>query len=220
VPSLTTPDGEPVTVPEPASNVTVLDPAEVDRQFSRVMADDDPGGVQAPPRRPDTPAGEQAPKRGRGRPRKDPAEKPRVAEKPAEPPKPAANVDYVEAAAGVSTLAWATLAAIPMTTAYAAVIEANQEQLVGALANGAKHNPKIAQALEKAATGGGGVYALQLAAVGVNMGMQTLQLLKDPQLRAEASAHTQQKFREFLKAQGVNVPGETAPEAADVPAAA
>lgn len=222
-PTLTDPDG---AVVDPGGHVKTIDPPavdrdQVDREFSRAMLTDEPGGVGAPPRRDAAPATAAAPKRGRGRPRKDPDEKPRVAEKPAEAAKPAANVDYTEAAAGVVTLGWATLAGIPWTTPYAAVIDANAEALTGALANGAQHNPKIAAALEKAASGGGGVYVLQLAAVGVNMSMQTLQLMRDPELRAEAAKATQVKFRAFLAAQGINVPApEQAAEATDAPVAA
>lgn len=214
MPTLTSPDGTVVEPPAPTIPAEPVDREQVDREFSRAMASDDPGGAGAPPKRAPAPEGEQ-PKPRRGRPRKDPDEKARVTDKPAAA---AVSVDYTEAAAGVVTLGWATFAAIPMTTPYAAVLDANSEQLVGALANGAKHNPKIAAALEKAASGGGGVYALQLAAVGVNMGMQTLQLMRDPALRAEATAATQAKFRQFLRAQGVNVgqaEGEQAPEAAN-----
>ena len=82
------------------------------------------------------------------------------------------------------TLGWATLAGIPWTTPYAAVVDANAEQLAGALANGAKHNTRIAAALDRAMNGGGGVYALQLAAVGANMAVQTVELMRDPALRA------------------------------------
>lgn len=214
MPTLTSPDGTVVEPMTPVVDPPAVDREQVDREFSRAMASDDPGGAGAPPKRAPGAEGEQ-PKPRRGRPRKDPDEKARVTDKPAAA---AASVDYTEAAAGVVTLGWATFAAIPMTTPYAAVLDANSEQLVGALANGAKHNPKIAAALEKAASGGGGVYALQLAAVGVNMGMQTLQLMRDPALRAEATAATQAKFRQFLRAQGVNVgpaEGEQAPEAAN-----
>jgi hypothetical protein len=132
----------------------------------------------------------------------------------------AGPVDYTEAAAGLVTLGWATVAAVPYTTPFAAVIDANAEQLTGALANGAKHNAKIAAALEKAASGGGGVYVIQLAAVGVNMGMQCLEILRDPETRRAATEATRTKFGAFLAAQGIKVPHDSRETLADAPAAA
>lgn len=228
MPSLTTPDGQPVET----GNATVTDPAadrdEINRQFSRAMATEKPGETAAPPRLDDKPA--ETPKRPRGRPRKTADERPRVTDKPPEAPAPKVDRDYTDECAGLSTLGWAALAATPWTSPYACVVEANQEQLVKALNGGCQQNPRIREAVERWSAGGGGVYMLQLAAVGTNMGVQAMQLLKDPALRAEARAHTEGKFREFLKAQGVNLPGEaeetvsnvnsSAPEAADVADAA
>jgi len=204
-PTLTTPDGQVVDTPDqPGASV---DLAAAEREFSRAMASEDPTATQGPPPRAGGDGGQaEAPKRRRGRPRKDPAESARVARGPAPEASP---VDYTEAAAGLVTLGWATIAAIPYTTPFAAVLDANAEQLTGALANGAKHNPKIAAALERAATGGGGVYAIQLAAVGVNMGMQCLEILRDKDTRAAATSATHAKFREFLAAQGVKVPDDS-----------
>lgn len=209
MPELATPDGQPV---EPAADLAgAPDKAGIDREFSRAMAAEDPSAVQPPPRHEDAPAGEQ-PRRRRGRPRKNPDEQARAAGQPPEPPK--VPVDYSEAAAGVVTLGWATLAGIPWTTPYAIVVDANAADLTSALANGARHNPKIAAALEKAATGGGGVYMLQLAAVSANMAIQAVELMRDPVLRLSATAHTRTKFRAFLKAQGIKLPDEQPAEAA------
>lgn len=208
-PTLTTPDGQVVdTPPDPASLPgRGVDLAAAERDFSRALATEDPAGTQGPPRRADGGEGQgDAPKRGRGRPRKSPEDRARVAKGPTPDAGP---VDYTEAAAGLVTLGWATIAAVPYTTPFAAVIDANAEQLTGALANGAKHNPKIAAALEKAASGGGGVYAIQLAAVGVNMGMQCLEILRDKETRAAAAAATRSKFAAFLAQQGIKVPDDS-----------
>lgn len=203
-PTLTTPDGQVVdTPPDPAGRG--VDLAAAEREFSRALASEDPGSTQGPPRRSDDAAkasGEASARPRRGRPRKAPEDKARVAKGPAPDAGP---VDYTEAAAGLVTLGWATVAAVPYTTPFAAVIDANAEQLTGALANGAKHNAKIAAALEKAASGGGGVYAIQLAAVGVNMGMQCLEILRDKETRAAATEATQKKFKLFLAAQGIQL---------------
>jgi hypothetical protein len=221
---LTTPDGQVVDTPgAPAAPAAgSVDLAAAERDFSRALASEDPAATQGPPRRGEDTKGTpeaEAPKRRRGRPRKDPADNARIARGPAPDAGP---VDYTEAAAGLVTLGWATIAAIPYTTPFAAVLDANAEQLTGALANGAKHNPKIAAALERAASGGGGVYAIQLAAVGVNMGMQCLEILRDPLTRQAATVATRNKFAEFLAAQGVKVPDVSRESSAadHVPAAA
>jgi hypothetical protein len=213
-PTLTTPDGQ--VVDTPADPAGAVDPGAVEREFSRALAAEDPGATQGPPRRDGETPGE-APKRRRGRPPKTTEERARVTKGPAPVAGP---VDYTEAAAGLVTLGWATIAAIPYTTPFAAVLDANAEQLTGALANGARHNPKIAGALERAASGGGGVYAIQLAAVGVNMGMQCLEILRDPDTRRAATEATRAKFGAFLAAQGIKVPDDSRETSADVPAAA
>src|SRR5579859_443147 len=120
MPTLTTPDGRPVDV----------DPAEVNREFSRAMADDG-DGAKNPPRHEAAPA--EQPKRPRGRPRKDAAEAARVAETAAEAPAGKVDKDLTDECVGLSTLGWATLAAIPPTSPWACVIEANQDDLVKAL---------------------------------------------------------------------------------------
>ena len=219
MPSLTTAEGVPVDPAGPEAR------EEINREFSRAMAAEEPGGVQAPPRLDDKPPAE-APKR-RGRPPKAREAKPRVTEKP--PAAPAAKVatDYAEACAGLTTLGWAALAATPYTSAYATVVEANADQFVAALNAGCQNNTTIRETVERWSSGGGGVWALQLAAVGTNMAIQTMQLMKDPVLRAESRAHTEGKFRAFLAAQGVKLPEpqhgeESSPsaEASDAPVAA
>jgi hypothetical protein len=197
MPELVTPAGKPVTVPDPAPPRPATDPEQVNRDFSRAMAADDPSAPQPPPRREDTPPKEK-PKRA-ARPRADSKSRTESA------PKAKVDTDYTEALAGITTLAWSALAAIPYTTPYAAVVDANQPQLVSALNAAAQNNAQIREQIERLAAGGGGVWAIQLAAVGVNMSMQTLQIMRDPQIRKEATAATQQKFRQFLRAQGVNV---------------
>lgn len=216
MPELVTPEGTPVKAEIPTSpNGQPVDREAVDREFSRAMASEDPGSVQPPPPRDDQSQAEP-PKRPRGRPRKD--EKSRTEQPPQLPQK--VDTDYTEAVAGLTTLAWATLAGIPYTTPYAAVIDANQVQLIDALNKAAQNNAAIREQIEKLAAGGGGVWAIQLAAVGANMTIQTLQLVRDPELRKEAAAVTQKKFRAFLSAQGIQLPDEQPQEAAHAPAAA
>lgn len=209
MPSLTTPDGAPVTL-------SAGDRDQINREFDRAMTAGPAEGLPAPPPR-DNPAvpadppaavaggsgpDAAAPKRGRGRPPKN-ADKARTEAAP--PAVQHSDKDYTEECSGLVTLAWATVAAVPYTTPYAAVIEANEGQLVSALNNGARNNAAIRSRIEAISSGGGGLWAVQLAAVSVNMTMQGLQILRDPELRGEARAATEAKFRKFLRAQGVDV---------------
>jgi hypothetical protein len=216
MPSLTTTDGAPVEAPP-------VDPEAVNRDFSRAMAADQPGGVGSPPRH-DEPPAEPAKRRGRPRTKPPADERPRVADKPVDAPVVKVDKDFTEEVTGLTTLGWATLAAVPPTSPWAVVIEANQEDLVKALNSGCQQSPKVRAAVEKWSSGSGGVWALQLAACGVNMSVQSMQLLKDPALRAEARTHTAGKLREFLKANGVKIadpaPTEQPAEAEDAPVAA
>lgn len=205
MPELVTPDGTPVAADDAKR-------AEINQDFSRAMAAEDPSGTPAPPVRQDKPG---PPPRRRGRPSKD--EKARADSKPAGEQK--SDKDYTEPIAGLTTLAWAACASVPYTQPYAAVIDANQSQLVAALNGAAQNNARAREVVEKLAAGGGGVWMIQLAAVGTNMAMQTLELLKSPDLRKEAAAATQHKFRSFLKTQGVNVPGDGQDAPAEVPSA-
>jgi hypothetical protein len=205
VPELVTPEGAPVEVtPEEKRE-------QINQDFSRAMASEEPSATPALPERPARPE----PPKKRGRPSKD--EKARATSAP--PVSQKTDKDFSEECTGLTTLAWASLAMTPFTQPYAAVVDANQAQLVAALNGAAQNNAKAREAIEKLAGGGGGIWAVQLAAVGANMTMQTMQLLKDPQLRQEAAAATQSKFRTFLKAQGVDVPDDGQGKPAEVPSA-
>jgi hypothetical protein len=207
MPDLTTPDGE--AVPLDSSR------DQIEQEFARAMSADEPGGATAPPLREDKPAGEK-PKGRRGRPPK--AEQPRTETKP--PVSQKSDKDFTDEVVGLTTLGWAALAATPYTSPYACVIEANQEQLCAALNAGAQNNAAIRAKIEAWSAGGGGVWMLQLGAVATNMTVQAVQLLKDPVLRSEARAHTEGKFRKFLRDQGVKLPGDEPAEADDAAAAA
>lgn len=208
MPELATPDGAVVDAAETA------DRDQINAEFSRAMAPGDPEEpVKAPPDRPEQ-QGAEPPRRKRGRPPKSEA-----ARTAAAPPAQAVDKDYTDALVALTTMGWSAVAAIPYTTPYAAVIDANQENLVRALNHGAQNNAAIRAKIEALTAGGGGIWVIELAGVTVNMTMQAMQILRDPQVRAEARAATETKFREFLKAQGVQVP-EPDGEDAGVPAAA
>ena len=218
MPELFTPEGQSVDITAPAGALPPKTPDEINREFSRAMASEEPSAVPAPPVRPQ-PEGEK-PKRPRGRPRKNPLpeDKPRTEKAP--PADEKSDKDYTEACTTVTTAGWILTASVPFTSPYATVIDANQPQLVAALNAGCQNNSMMRQNVERLSSGGGGIWAVQLAVVGANMSMQALQIMRDPELRQQANEATQAKFREFLKSQGVKLPDDEPAEAADVPAAA
>jgi len=190
MPVLETPDGKPVAV-------TPVDAEAVNAQFDRAMNDDGPD-TQAPPKR--QPRGDSPPdgaaKPRRGRPPKE--EKARATGKPAAPVKDDYTADAQQAVGKV----WAVMACLPPTQAYALVVEGNSDALAAALAEGAKHNETVRRFVAQ----GGNSWMLQLAGVGLTMGMQTYQLMRDPQLRREAAATTREHLKAAMAAQGIKVP--------------
>lgn len=193
MPTLETISGKPVE----------LDPDAVNAKFQAAMNDDGPS-EQAPPKREPKPAEEDAPKPRRGRPAKE--DKSRTS-KAAAPVKD----DYTEDATHFVGSVWTVAASIPVSQPYALVVESNSDALVGALAEGAKHNATIRAFVNS----GESSWILGLASVGLSMGMQTLQLLKDPALRVEAAAVTRAHLKEAMGAKGLDVQEPT-----DVPAGA
>ena len=196
--TLETADGKPV-------DVTPVDAEAVNARFDAAMNDDGPD-EQAPPKRtPRTVAEPEQAKPRRGRPPKD--EKARTADKPAAEVKD----DYTEDAQHLVGAVWTVTATIPFTQPYALVIEGNSDALSSALAEGAKHNTTIRAWVSS----GQSSWMLGLASVGLTMGMQAFQLMKDPELRKEAAETTRAHLKAALVAKGIEVP-----EPAGVPAAA
>jgi hypothetical protein len=199
---LQTPGGAPVD----------LDGAAQD--FARAMAAP-VTDVPAPPKmtdeqKADIEAKKAEPKR-RGRPPK--AERARIEAKAT--PEVLTPKDYSEALDGALTGVWVATAGLPFTTPYAAVIAANKAGLVGALNAGANQNAKVRMYVEKYTGGGGGLWQMQLAVVGAQMGMQTLQLMKDKELRDQAAASTRAQLQQWLTANGLvsaQAPEDAAPE--------
>jgi hypothetical protein len=168
------------------------------------VAIDPPVDVPPPPRMTDADKAEVAARsaetKRRGRPPK--SDRARV-----EAPKPASEElpqkDYTEALDGALTGVWLATAGLPFTTPYAAVLNANKAGLVGALNAGANQNAKVRANVERFTGGGAGLWQLQLAVVGAQMGMQTMQLMKDKELREQAAAATRKQLHEWLKANGL-----------------
>lgn len=193
MPTLEDTSGRPV-------DVTPVDVADINAKFRSAM--DDPGpDEQAPPKRaPKTPAVDDAPRTRRTRQPKE--EKARTAA--AVPVKD----DYTSGAQSFVGAVWTVTASLPPTQAYALVVESNSDALVSALAEGAKHNTTIRAFVNS----GQSSWILGLASVGLSMGMQTYQLMRDPKLREQAAATTRAHLKEAMGAHGLDV--EAAPDVA------
>jgi hypothetical protein len=193
-----------------------VDLEAAEREFAKSMSQP-VADVPAPPKMTDEQKAEVAAKKSepkrRGRPPK--ADRARVeATKPAA--EPLTPKDYSEALDGALTGVWVATAGLPWTTPYAAVLAANKGALVGALNSGANANAKVRTYVEKYTGGGGGLWQLQLAVVGAQMGMQTMQLMKDPALRQQAEESTRAQLHQWLTANGLVPQAEQ--EATDEPA--
>lgn len=186
MPALKTADGKPVLAPP-------LDEDAVNRQFAIAVNDDVPADA-APPRREEKPA-EEKPRATRARTSK--ADKARTTAQPGP-----VKADYTDDAQKTVGGLWMVAASIPMTQPYALVVDANSDALVSALAEGAKHNATVRKFISQ----GGNSWMLQLASVGVGMGMQALQLMGDPEMRKQAAAATREKLGAAMRAQGITVP--------------
>lgn len=194
MPSLETADGKPVDVTAEADAINA--------KFDAAMNDDGPA-EQAPPKRQPKPKAEaDTPAPRRGRPPKD--EKARTTAAPVKD-------DYTQDAQGLVGAVWTVAASIPVSQPYALVVESNADALVSALAEGAKHSGTIRAFVNS----GQSSWILGLASVGLSMGMQTWQLMKDPELREQAAATTREHLKAAMAAKGLQVQ-----EPANVPAGA
>lgn len=127
------------------------------------------------------------------------AEKPRVAKEHVvlEPR------DYSQALDGALTGLWVTTASVPFTTSYAVILDVNKAGLVPVLNQAANSSPTARRYVEKWTGGSGGMWAVSLAVIGANMGIQTYQLSRDPKLREQMATHQRAKLQEWAKAQGI-----------------
>jgi hypothetical protein len=178
---LTTADGKPV------------DLQAAQTQFAKAMAAPPPDpDIPAPPKRevPQLPAeGDQDHQADKPKPKPKP--KPRV--KTAAPPK----ADYSDDAKTFVSGAWMLTAAIPVTSPFAVVISGNAAELVPALAEGAKHDETIRNFLSGT---GENLWKVQLGMCAVKMGMQSLAIARDPELRKQAEEQTKRELAEAMGA--------------------
>ena len=79
------------------------------------------------------------------------------------------------------------------------MVYTNSDALAKSLAEGAKHNATIRAFVAS----GESTWIIGLASVGLSMGLQTVQLVKDPKLRAEAAAKTREQLKEAIGAKAL-----------------
>lgn len=192
MPTLETDRGEVIEATPPGADA-------INANFTAAMNADPGADRKAPPKRDQAAAATgSAPadaKPRRGRPKGE--AKARTEAKVAE----AIKDDYTPDAASAVGDLWLMAAVIPFTQPYALVIEANSDPLVAALAEGAKHNATIRRLVGS----GGNTWAVSLAGVALTMGVQALQIARDPAVRAEATAATRESLKAVLKAKGFDV---------------
>lgn len=192
MPTLATEGGKPVDV--------TAEQAAINDRFRQAM-DDDVHDEMAPPKADARPAAE--PKARRTRVRKE--DKSRTV-KDAVPVKD----DYTADVQGVVGAVWTVAASLSYTQPYALVLESNADQLVGALAEGAKHSATIRAFVAS----GKSSWMLTLAGVGLNMGMQCYQMSRDPELRERARAVTVEHLKAAIGTRNVEETGGEADPAA------
>lgn len=197
--SLTTADGSALT-PTPVDPDTTGFSALQDRMRSTATGETSAEAPAAPPKRAE--ADPDKPKRGR--PRKSPADKSRTTTTAqTAPAEPAADADYTKGAQALVGNVWLGLAMLPPTQPCAAVLSAGSDNLAAALAEGAKHNESI----RKWVSGGtDSMWKLQLAGAVVGMGVQCVQVMRDPELREKARAATQAELKKAFAAKGIDLP--------------
>ena len=186
MPTVETAGGAPVDVTEQADSINA--------QFQAAMNDDGPDEQAPPKRQPRSSAAAEAAgsveKPRRGRPPK--GEQARVKDTP---PKD----DYTEDAVSTVGTVWTIAASIPVTQPYALVIHTNADALAKSLAEGAKHNATIRAFVAS----GESTWIIGLASVGMTMSLQTMQLIKDPELRADAADKTREQLKEAIGAKAL-----------------
>jgi hypothetical protein len=199
---------EGLTLPDGAMPAAAVDVENGEADFARMMvagaegvsgpADNEPA---APPKRA---ADDEKPRRGR--PTKATRARTRDAKpgdgKPGDKPKPITPHDFTGDLMAVGDGLWIGLSSIPFTAPYAAVVHANQANIVSAINAGAQVNPGVRNAVEKLTSGTGSALALQLAVVGANVAMTGWQIAKDPELRAQVVEANSKAVKSYMEQLG------------------
>jgi hypothetical protein len=185
---------------------TKLDLAAAEQTFNEAMAapaDDVPAPKRA------TPEAKEAAKAPRRRAKTATDTKARSAS----PASQKSDKDFTEELNGLTSVGWLVTASLPPTQAVAAIIKVNQAQLVASLNTAAQSNAAVRGQIEKF-SGSGNVALAGLAVVTANMAIQTIQVMRDPDLRGRLAEQTRSDLLEYAKQVGIR-PLETGTANAD-----
>jgi hypothetical protein len=192
--SLSTPEGTSVSIDEPVMPETVVENASAFERANGAQLSEDE--KLRPPKRVDktdptyTPNPDPVDKPRRGRPKKeDPADKSRTSK--ATPKEPLKPKDFTGELNATFDAVWLGGSQFPVAAPYAGVFHMYQPGLVHALNEGAQVNHGVRNFCEKMTSGTGNAWMLELAVVGVNMGMAMYSMSKNPEMAqavAEANA--------------------------------
>jgi hypothetical protein len=185
---------------------TKLDLAAAEQTFNEAMAapaDDVPAPKRA------TPEAKEAAKAPRRRSKTATDTKARSAS----PASQKSDKDFTEELNGLTSVGWLVTASLPPTQAVAAIIKVNQAQLVASLNTAAQSNAAVRGQIEKF-SGSGNVALAGLAVVTANMAIQTIQVMRDPDLRGRLAEQTRSDLLEYAKQVGIR-PLETGTANAD-----
>ena len=185
---------------------TKLDLAAAEQTFNEAMAapaDDVPAPKRA------TPEAKEAAKAPRRRSKTATDTKARSAS----PASQKSDKDFTEELNGLTSVGWLVTASLPPTQAVAAIIKVNQAQLVASLNTAAQSNAAVRGQIEKF-SGSGNVALAGLAVVTANMAIQTIQVMRDPDLRGRLAEQTRSDLLEYAKQVGIK-PLETGTANAD-----
>jgi len=137
----------------------------------------------------------------RGRPSK--ADQARTTSKAPADKKPLAPRDFTADLDALGNGLWLGLSQLPATAPYAALLHMQQPAIVAAVNAGAQVNPSVRNFCDKLTSGTGNAWALQLGVVAVNVGLQGMQLARNPELRAQLAQANSVAVAQFIEQMGV-----------------
>lgn len=209
MPTLSTPEGKAVNVAPVELSPEQLASLE---GFNRAQTDaPEPTDVPAPPKRqvPDKTDPGYTPnveKPKRGRPRKEDAA--RTTKEPAKDSKPLPPKDFTPELNVIGDSVWLGASQVKQIAPYAAVIHSAQPAIVSALNAGAQVNPGLRAKIEASTSGAGNAWMLQLAVVGVQVGLTMMKVARDPELRAQLVEVNSQNVNAYVSALSGEQAGE------------
>ena len=172
-----------------------LDLAAAEQSFNQAMAAP-AEDIPAPQKM--SPEAKEAAKAPRKRSKPTSATKARAAS----PASQKSDKDFTEDLTGLTSMGWLLTASLPPTQPIAAIIKVNQPQLVASLNTAAQNNASIRSRIE-GMSGNGNVALAGLAVVTANMAIQTIQVMRDPDLRGRLAEQTRKDLLAYVEEAGI-----------------